>query len=96
MYSNIGLILKEVFMRTAIINLSLPKSLLGKVDREALKEDRSRSELMRVAVQSYLDRRTAWDKIFAYGNGLAKRKKLKPSSVAAAIAEVRKPHADNR
>ncbi len=82
-------------MRTAIINLSLPKSLLGKVDKEALKEDRSRSELLRVAVQSYLDRRSAWDKIFGYGSGLAKRKKLKPSSVEAAIAEVRKSHADN-
>lgn len=92
----ISSILGEYSMRTATINLSLPKSLLGKVDKEALKEDRSRSELMRVAVQAYLDRRTAWDKIFAYGSGLAARKKFKPSSVEAAIAEVRKSHADNR
>jgi metal-responsive CopG/Arc/MetJ family transcriptional regulator len=95
MYSN-WLISKEFSMRTAIINLSLPKSLLGKVDREAHKEDRSRSELLRVAVQSYLDRRTAWDKIFAYGDQQTKKKKLKPSSVEAAIAEVRKPRADRQ
>jgi metal-responsive CopG/Arc/MetJ family transcriptional regulator len=92
----ISFFLKEFPMRTAIINLSLPKSLLGKVDKEALKEDRSRSELMRVAVQSYLDRRTAWDKIFAYGDQQTKKRKLKPSSVEAAIVVVRKSHADNR
>jgi len=51
---------------------------------------------MRVAVQSYLDRRTAWDKIFAYGDQQTKKRKLKPSSVEAAIVVVRKSHADNR
>jgi predicted transcriptional regulator len=77
-------------MRTAIINLSLPSGLLEKVDREAEKEDRSRSELMRVAVQSYLDRRQTWENIFAYGDKQAKKKKLKVSVVEAAIDEVRK------
>jgi len=41
----------------ATINLSLPKGLLEKADREAEKEDRSRSELMRVALLAYLDRK---------------------------------------
>jgi metal-responsive CopG/Arc/MetJ family transcriptional regulator len=77
-------------MRTAIINLSLPSSLLDKVDKEAEKEDRSRSELMRAAVQAYLDRRSVWEKIFSYGDQQAKKKKLKPSNVEKAIAEVRK------
>jgi metal-responsive CopG/Arc/MetJ family transcriptional regulator len=74
----------------ATINLSLPKGLLEKADREALKEARSRSELMRVALLAYLDRRAVWDKIFAYGNKLTKRRNLKSSDVQAAIAEVRK------
>lgn len=74
----------------ATINLSLPKNLLEKADREAQKEDRSRSELMRVALLAYLDRKSVWEKVFAYGDKLAKRKNLKPSDVEAVIAEVRK------
>ena len=74
----------------ATINLSLPKGLLEKADREAEKEDRSRSELMRVALLAYLDRKAVWEKIFAYGDKLAKRKNLKPSDVEAAVAEARK------
>ena len=77
-------------MKVSTINLSLPQGLLEKVDREAEKEDRSRSELMRVALTAYLDRRAVWEKIFTYGDRLAKKKKLKPSDVEAAIAEVRK------
>jgi metal-responsive CopG/Arc/MetJ family transcriptional regulator len=78
-------------MRISTINLSLPKGLLEKIDREAEKEDRSRSELIRAALTAYLKRRAVWGKMFDYGNHLAKNKKLKPSDVEKTIAEVRKP-----
>ncbi len=77
-------------MLAATIKLSLPTGLLHKVDREAKKEDRSRSELIRVAVQAYLDKVQIREKILLYGDQQAKKKKLKPSDVDAAIAEVRR------
>jgi CopG family transcriptional regulator / antitoxin EndoAI len=77
-------------MKGATINLSLPKGLLKKADLEAQREERSRSELMRIALQSYLERKTVWEKIFNYGTRLSKKKKLKPSDIDTAVAEVRK------
>lgn len=77
-------------MKGTTINLSLPKGLLRRADREAQREERSRSEIMRVALQAYLERKEAWDRIFDYGKDLARKKGLKSSDVQAAIAEVRK------
>jgi len=76
-------------MKGVTINLSLPQRLLKKVEREADREERSRSELIRVALQSYLERKEAWDKLRDYGRRQAKKKGLKPSDVEKVIAEVR-------
>ncbi len=76
-------------MKVSTISLSLPKGLLGKVDREAGKEDRGRSELMRVALRAYLNRKAKWGKIFVHGDKLAKKRKLKPTNLEAAITEIR-------
>jgi metal-responsive CopG/Arc/MetJ family transcriptional regulator len=77
-------------MKGAIINLSLPKEFLKKIDREAEREERTRSELMRVAIKSYLEKREAWDKIFDYADRHVKKRGLKPSDVNKAIAEARR------
>lgn len=73
----------------ATINLSIPKQMLNDVDAEAKKESRSRSEVMREALKVYLERRERWDKIFEFGQKLAKRKGITPKDVDAAIREVR-------
>jgi len=72
------------------INFNLSEDLLSKVDVEARKESRSRSELMRAALKVYLDRRESWEKIFEFGSRMARRKGLKPRDVDNAIREVRR------
>ncbi len=77
-------------MRTATINLSLPKSLLARIDDLARAESRSRSELLREAGRMYLDRRARWDEIFRYAGETARRRRLSPADVGRAVAEARR------
>ena len=77
-------------MKTSTINLSIPRDLLDQADREAKRESRSRSELMRDALRLYLERRVRWESIFAYGDAQVKRLGLKPEDVETAIREVRR------
>ena len=64
-------------MDTATINLSLPKSLLSKIDQQAKIESRSRSEFIREATRVYLRRFAAWNEIFKYGRKKAKELGIK-------------------
>jgi CopG family transcriptional regulator/antitoxin EndoAI len=77
-------------MKTSTINLSIPRDLLDQADREAKRESRSRSELMRDALRLYLERRARWESIFAYGDAQVKRLGLKQEDVETAIREVRR------
>jgi len=76
-------------VKTSTINLSIPRDLLERADREAKRESRSRSEIMRDALRVYLDRRARWADIFAYGDAQVKKLGLKPEDVEEAIREVR-------
>ena len=60
-------------MKTQIVNISLPASLLEAADEQAKQEYRSRSELFREAIRAYILRRQTWNEIFAYGKRQGKK-----------------------
>lgn len=77
-------------MRSMTVNVSFPTALLKSMDREAKREARSRSELLREAARVYLDRRRRWDTIFAFGRQQARQLGLTPRGVEPLIAEYRR------
>ena len=78
-------------MKTSTINLAIPRDLLEKADREAKKESRSRSELMREALRKYLEDRARLDNLFAYIDTHVRKRGLVPGDVETAIQEIRAP-----
>lgn len=76
-------------MDTQIINISLPTKLLNLADKVAEKEARSRSELFREAIRSYLLRRSQWKELFSYGENQATKLKVKEKDVESMIAKYR-------
>lgn len=76
-------------MDTQIVNISLPAQLLKLVDSVAQKEARSRSDLVREAIRSYVLRRKAWDTIFSYGEKQARKMKIKETDIPSLIASYR-------
>lgn len=76
-------------METQIVNISLPKSLLAAADKRAKGEFRSRSELFREAIRTYLLDRQEWERLFAYGESRAKKLGLKSKDVEKLIGEYR-------
>lgn len=77
-------------MQTQIVNISLPKKLLKMADSLATEELRTRSELFREAIRSYLSRELRLKSIFAYGEKQAKKLKIKENEVEKLIDECRK------
>ena len=77
-------------MRTATVNIALPRSLLAKIDATARAEDRSRSDLLREATRLYIERKARWRAIFRFGKRQAERFGLDEADVSAAIAAVRR------
>ncbi len=77
-------------MKTSTINLSIPRDLLEKADREAKKESRSRSELMREALRAYIERQARWERITTYSDAQVEKMGLAPGDVEAIIQEDRK------
>lgn len=64
-------------MQTQTFNISLPEELVKKVDKQAKKEYRSRSELIRESLRMYLQRMENWEKIFAAGKKAGKKAGIK-------------------
>jgi metal-responsive CopG/Arc/MetJ family transcriptional regulator len=60
-------------MNTQTLNIALPEELVKKVDDLAKKEFRNRSELIREALRSYIERKSAWDQIYSLGEKAAKK-----------------------
>lgn len=54
-------------MKTSTVNISFQKDLLDSIDKVAREESRSRSELIREAARTYIDRKKKWKDIFAFG-----------------------------
>lgn len=76
-------------MDSQIVNISLPAKLLRLADQVAEKEARTRSDLFREAIRSYVMRKTQWQNIFAYGQQKAKNLKMKEKDVEKIINEYR-------
>ena len=76
--------------RSQTVTVSLPPDLAREVDRAARKEGRSRSETFREALRQYLARRDRWDRIFAVGEGTARRLGVSEQDVTAAVKARRK------
>ncbi|MGH8898194.1 MAG: CopG family ribbon-helix-helix protein [Egibacteraceae bacterium] len=74
---------------TRTITISLPPDLAAEVDREADSEGLTRSELARVALRQYLDRRDRWERLFAYGERVAQRLRLTEDDVLEAVEQHR-------
>ena len=55
-------------MSTRTVNISFQESLLSDIDKVAIKESRTRSELLREAARMYIERKRRWDRIFATPN----------------------------
>lgn len=76
-------------MRTKIINISLPDRLLSDADKLARKEYRTRSELFREALRSYILTRRNLSLIYDYGSIQAKKQKITPKNLNQKISEFR-------
>ncbi|KKQ18694.1 MAG: hypothetical protein US31_C0002G0039 [Berkelbacteria bacterium GW2011_GWA1_36_9] len=77
-------------MRTKIINISIPGQLLSDADKLAEKEYRTRSELFREALRSYILTRQNLSQIYNYGETQAKKQKISPENLNRKIASFRK------
>jgi len=55
-------------MKTSTVNISFQKDLLDRIDQVAHEESRSRSELIREAARTYIERKKRWKDIFAFGD----------------------------
>jgi CopG family transcriptional regulator/antitoxin EndoAI len=69
--------------------ISLPPKLARQVDKQAVAEGRTRSELFREAVRQYIARRDRWNQIFTYGERVAAEQALTEEAVNQAVAEER-------
>ncbi len=72
------------------VNISFNDDLLKQIDQTARQESRSRSELIREAARSYIERKRRWTSIFEAGGRAARAKGLTPADVDAEIAAYRK------
>ena len=72
------------------VNISFNKDLLKQIDKVAQEESRSRSELIREAARSYIERKRRWNQIFQVGTKLAKANRLTEADIEKEIASYRK------
>ena len=72
------------------VNISFNDDMLKQIDRVAQEESRSRSELIREAARSYIDRKKRWGQIFRLGAEITKARNLAPEDVENEIASYRR------
>jgi len=77
-------------MKTGTVNISFQKDLLRQIDDVAKEEARSRSELVREAARMYIERKTRWKEVFAYGKMQVQQLGLQEKDVAGEIRAYRK------
>ncbi len=76
-------------MGISTVNISFQEDLLDEIDRIARRESRSRSELIREAARSYIDRKKRWERIFAFGSKQAGKLGVNEGDVESAVRERR-------
>jgi CopG family transcriptional regulator/antitoxin EndoAI len=72
------------------VNISFNPDLLKQIDKVAEQESRSRSELIREAARSYIERKRRWARVFELGNRTAKTKAITLKDLETEIASYRK------
>jgi len=76
-----------LYMSVQTLNISLPKELVKKVDTQAKKEYRNRSDLIRQALRVYMGNRQEWDDLLAYGKKIGKKMGIKSEDDVNRIVE---------
>ena len=71
------------------VTISFNSDLLKEIDEVAQEESRSRSELIREAARTYIDRKRRWAQVFRIGAQTAKSKGLTPADLEEEIRSVR-------
>lgn len=71
------------------VNISFNSDLLKQIDQVAQEEYRSRSELIREAARTYIERRRRWSQIFKIGAQTAKSRELTKEDIADEIRSYR-------
>ncbi len=72
------------------VNISFNPKLLKEIDKVAQDESRSRSELIREAARSYIERKRRWARIFEMGTRAGRAKGITPETIDQEIAAYRK------
>jgi metal-responsive CopG/Arc/MetJ family transcriptional regulator len=72
------------------VNISFSDKLLKEIDKVAQEESRSRSELLREAARSYIERKRRWARIFDAGAQTGRANALAPDVVDREIAAYRR------
>lgn len=76
-------------MKTKIINISISDRLLSDADKLAQKEYRTRSDLFREALRSYILTRKNLNRIYGYGSIQAKKQKITSENLNRKISSYR-------
>ena len=76
-------------MSASTVNISFRKDLLEQIDRVAVEESRTRSELIREAARLYIERKKKWKSIFNFGADQAARLGLTEADIADEIKNYR-------
>jgi len=72
------------------VNISFNPDLLKQIDEAAEEESRSRSELIREAARTYIERKRRWGQIFQLGTQVARARGLTSADVQKEIESFRK------
>jgi hypothetical protein len=76
-------------MKTSTVNISFQKDLLDGIDQVAREESRSRSELIREAARTYIERKKRWKGIFTFGGQQVKKLGLTEKDIQDEISMFR-------
>lgn len=76
-------------MKSKIINISIPETLLSLAGEQATKESRSRSELFREALRSYLVTRSGLADLYDYSKERAGKANIAQKDLAKTISRYR-------
>ena len=72
------------------VNISFTSKLLKEIDKVAQEESRSRSELIREAARSYIERKRRWTQIFEVGQRAGRAKGITPEVIDREVAAYRR------
>ena len=77
-------------MKAQTFNISLPKSLVTIMDKVAKKEFASRSDLIRSAIVSYIQKKSVWGDIFVRGEKKTAKLNIQEQDIESIIDDYRK------